>query len=107
MSHYANSTFTISEQPMEFDISPNVYRILEGSTATITCEVSGVSSEEVVWFKDEIQVDSETPQFEKVADGEKQHLIIHDVTLSETAVYSAEICGQRHTVAQLIVEGTK
>ena len=91
---------------MEFDIQPNVYRVLEGSTATITCEISGVSTEEITWFKDDTAVTPETAQFEMISDGMKQHLVIHDVTVNESAVYSVEITGQRHTVAQLIVEGT-
>lgn len=78
-------------------------RIPEGTTTKITCQTTTV--EEIIWLRGDQPIYGDS-RFEMVSEKEKQHLIIHEAQLSDSAVYSIVQAGERIPVAELIVEGT-
>lgn len=79
-------------------------KVKEGATAAITCELV-TPVQHVQWLKDYLPV-PQSVQFEiKIAESGQYQLVVHDVTLEETAEYGVQIEGEYYPVAQLIVEG--
>lgn len=77
------------------------FRVTEGTTATVTCEVT--SKETVTWLKGDQPIASDA-HYEIKQEGEKHHLIIHEAQISDTAEYAIQQAGERQPVIQLIVE---
>lgn len=77
--------------------------VMEGQTATITCQVNLVE-EKVVWFKNAEEL-KPSDHVEIVREGLSSHLIIHESTFTDQAIYTSIVGGDRCVATQLIVEG--
>lgn len=76
--------------------------VMEGTTVCLECEMSkpGIKTK---WFRDRKEIDS-AGRFNVAVDGNKQTLVISDVTLDDRAVYKCT-AGDNTTKANLLVEG--
>ena len=90
-------------QKAQNSLPREVYRIPEGSTATITCELSIDADTAVKWFKD----GAEFTKGQSLQEGKHYQLVIAEASMAETGIYSVLINNEQHTVAQVIVEGKK
>lgn len=77
------------------------FRVIEGTTATVTCECA--STEAVTWLKDGLEIHSDV-HYEIIQEGQKHYLIVHDAQLADTAEYAIRQAGETQPVIQLIVE---
>ncbi len=76
--------------------------VMEGQTATITCELSR-SNEEIQWFKEGKLLEI-SERVNIVHEGVMHHLIIQDVNVHDEAEYSAKV-HENLVTTRLVVEG--
>ena len=94
----------VTALPLKFTKPLNNAKIIEGTTETLTCEVSK-DNVEVLWLKDGKPVKADA-KHEVIVNGREHCLVVHDSTIDDEAQYTVQIVeNQLTTTATLLVNG--
>lgn len=85
----------------QFVTSTETCFVMEGQTATLSCETN--APEDVKWYRDGEEI-SPSDRVHIFHDGRSHHLIIHDTTLYDQAEYFAKF-EDKEVATRLVVEG--
>lgn len=86
----------------QFLISTETCFVMEGQTATLSCELNK-PEQEVTWFRNGEQI-LPSERIEIIREGLNQHLVIHETTLFDQAEYIMKL-EDKEIAIQLVVEG--
>ncbi|XP_039179724.1 myosin light chain kinase, smooth muscle isoform X3 [Crotalus tigris] len=96
------------ECPPKFATKPNRVIVREGQTGKFSCKITGRPQPQVIWFKDEIQV-QKNDRFNMFEKAGIQFLEIQNVQLADAGIYTCTLmnnAGKASVTAELMVQGS-